>query len=88
MFGGGRRRGMDSGTPSTQPQSPVQQAIADLRSTLDDDSATADQIKSKLDTLRQARAEAKVELGKAEDDLRSLLTQRQEASLVIDGILD
>jgi hypothetical protein len=59
-----------------------------LRSTLEDQSATADQIKSKLDTLRQARAQAKVDLSKAEDDLRSLLTQRQEAQMVIVGVLD
>jgi len=90
MFGGGRPHGGQdaSAGPSTQPQSPVQEASQDLQSTLDDDSATPDQIKSKLDTLRQARAQAKIDLGKAEDDLRSLLTQRQEATLVLDGILD
>jgi hypothetical protein len=86
--GGGGGGGPDGGAPSTQPSSPVQTATADLRTTLDDDSATPDQIKSKLDTLRQAKAQEKADLSKNEDDLRSLLTQRQEAQLVLFGILD
>jgi hypothetical protein len=92
MFGRGRRPGGGGGgpdgAPSTQPTSPVQAALTDLKSTLDDDSSTPDQIKSKLDTLRQAKAQEKADLSKAEDDLRSLLTQRQEAQLVYFGILD
>jgi hypothetical protein len=90
-MGGRRPGGQDGGggaPPSTQPSTPVQAAIQDLRTTLDDDSATPDQIKSKLDTLRQARAQEKTDLSKSEDDLRSLLTQRQEAQLVLFGILD
>ena len=88
MRRGGGGGGGDAGGASTQPQSPAQQAVSDLQSTLDDASATPDQIKSKLDTLRQARAQAKADLSKSEDDLRSLLTQRQEAQLVLYGILD
>ena len=89
MFGGGRNRNRDNaGAPSTQPESPMQSAISDLRDTLDNTASTPDQIKVKLEALRQARTKARADLVKAQQDLRDLLTQRQEAQLVLNGMLD
>lgn len=78
----GRRGGENSG-----PQSPVQTAREDLRKTLDNKDASADDIKAKLTALRDAESKAHDELVKAQDDLKSVLTQRQEAVLVMDGML-
>jgi len=89
MFGGGRNRNRDgAAAPSTQPESPMQSAISDLRDTLDNTASTPDQIKVKLEALRQARTKARADLVKAQQDLRDLLTQRQEAQLVLNGMLD
>ena len=84
--GGGGPGGFGGGA-STQP-SQVRTALNDLQQTLDDQNAAPDAIKSKLDTLRQARVKAKQDLVVAQQDLKSVLTQRQEAVLVLMGMLD
>lgn len=92
MMGGGRRRGGNGGT--NQPaaggaeQSAVQKASADLQTTLDNKDAKPDDIKAKLDAFRDAKAKAKEELTAAQKDLESVLTQRQEALLVVTGMLN
>lgn len=94
MFGGNRQRrgGQDGGNnpqggATTQP-SGVLAAMSDLETTLNDQSAGADQIKTKLDALREARTKAKQDLAQAQQDLKSVLTQRQEAVMVVQGFLD
>lgn len=91
MFGrggpGGGGRGGFGGGPTTQP-SVVQTALQDLQTTLDDQNAAPDAIKGKLDALRQAKAKARQDLIVAQQDLKSILTQRQEAVMVLDGYLD
>ena len=47
-----------------------------------------DQIKAKLTALRAAREQARRELATAQRSLRQLLTLRQEAHLVLRGLLD
>jgi hypothetical protein len=86
-FGGRGGRGGDNGG-GDQPQSAVQTASADLAKTLDDKDAKPDDIKTKLEALRAAKKAAKEELVKAQDDLKSVLTQYQEARLVQFGMLD
>jgi hypothetical protein len=81
--GGGGGFMANNATPS-----PTQQATEDLQATLDDTSATAAAIKGKLDALREAKSKAKEDLAAAQTDLKSVLTQRQEAVLVMDGLLD
>ena len=44
------------------------------------------QVKQKLDTLRKARSDAKTKLVKAQEDLKELVTSRQEAVLVQMGV--
>ena len=85
--GGGRFGGGGGFGPTTEP-SVVQTALQDLQTTLDDQNASPDAIKAKLDTLRQARTKARQDLAVAQADLKSVLTQRQEAILVLRGLLD
>jgi hypothetical protein len=69
------------GAPDRTP-SAVETAATALQTTLADKSATPDDIKAKLTALRDAKTKGKATLVKAQDDLRELLTARQEAVLV------
>jgi hypothetical protein len=94
MFGRGMRggpggnrpggRGMDTNRQLTE----VEKIQGELQTTLEDTSATPDKIKQLLVKLRQAREKAKQDLAKAQKDLRAVLTLRQEATLVLMGMLD
>jgi hypothetical protein len=82
-----------NGTQGPNGQKPanvsaVQQAASDLQSTLSDPNANTDLIKNKLDILRQAQDKAKQDLNVARGQLQALLTERQEAVLVENGLLD
>lgn len=95
-FGPGGRGGFGPGGPGREgprgaqetPQSPVAKAAEDLRTTLEDTNASAEAIAQKLAALRKARDTARENLARAQADLRELLTKRQEAQLVLMGILD
>jgi hypothetical protein len=80
--GGGR-----FGDPNAQP-SAIQQAQRDLATTLENKDAKPDEIKAKLATLRDAREKAKKDLTAAQGELKELLTQRQEAVMVMMGFLE
>ncbi len=90
--------GGDQGGPQTQrfrmpgqedrEPTAVEKAAEALNTTLENPSASADQIKQQLTALRAAREKAKQELAAARQDLRQILTVRQEALLVVDGTLD
>ena len=69
-------------------RSDVEKKTEALRSLLEDKASGADAIKGALDALRQAREKAQQELAAARKDLRSIVTVRQEAQLVLIGILD
>jgi hypothetical protein len=60
----------------------------DLQELLREEKAPVDQIKAKLTALRAAREKAAQELSKARQSLRQLMTVRQEAVLVLNGLLD
>jgi hypothetical protein len=91
-FGGGGGRGGQGGGGGgfTPPggDSDVRKAIDALQQTLDNKDSKPEEIKAKLDAVRAAKTKAHDELGKAQTDLRSLLTQRQEAVLVMRGLLE
>src|SRR3954471_18117216 len=78
---GGKRGGGNADTPTAK-------AMQDLRETLDNKDASADDIAKKLTALRDAREKAKTELQAAQKDLKEILTQRQEAVLVMMGQLE
>ena len=90
-FGGGRRggdnggggdqggrRGFGGGTPSPEVES-LQKAI--------EAKAPADELKAKLAKVREARKQKEANLAKAQDELRKVLSVRQEASAVLMGLL-
>lgn len=94
-FGGrtnGRTRGGNNGADANaqpaQPQSAVAQASEDLRKAVADKSTSPEDIAKKLANLREAKEKAKAELAAAQKELRELLSARQEATLVTNGILD
>jgi hypothetical protein len=74
--------------PNAPALSPVDQATQDLQTAVDDPSVNSDVIKTRLDTLRQAKSKATQDLTVARDALRAVLTVRQEAVLVDRGVLD
>ena len=83
--GGGNRGG---GNAAATADNPVAKAMQDLRETLDNKDASADDIAKKLTALRDARDKSKTDLAAAQKDLKEILTQRQEAVLVMMGQLD
>lgn len=86
MFGRGRGR---DGQPNTEaPTEPVQIAIDDLQKTLDKEAPTAAEIKAKLAALRGAREKNKQELVIAQQKLKEVLSVKQEAILVMMGMLE
>jgi len=60
----------------------------ELRELLKNKDAKPEEIKAKLTALRAAKERVRQELTKAQKDLRQILTLRQEAVLVLNGLLD
>lgn len=75
--GGGRGRGF-GGTPSPEAEA-LQKAV---------ESGTSSEIKVKLETYREARKKKEAELKDARENLRKVLTVKQEAQSVVMGLLD
>lgn len=79
--------GRPGAAPET-PETPLAKAAADLQKTLDNPHATPDEIKAKLAAVRAARQKAEAALATARGSLRSSVTLRQEAQLVLLGFLE
>ena len=79
-FGG--RRGGDRPDRSASPETDA------LKAALESESTSPADIKAKLEAVRAARKKATADLDQAREELRKVLTQRQEASLVMLGILE
>ncbi len=101
MFGGmgGRQRGMREDRPGQgdrprgrqgqdQEITAVEKASEELSTLLENASATPEQIKEKLGVLREAKAKEKAALVAAQKALQEKATPRQEAQLVLMGLLD
>lgn len=98
MFMGGRRgpQGGPQGRPQgDRPRGPfgqeetaVSKAGDALQTTLENASASSDDIKAKLTVLRTAKEKARQDLATAQKELREVLTLRQEAQLVLMGMLN
>lgn len=87
-FGGGRRGGDNPGTPSDQPARPGAAESDALRTALESDSTSADDLKTKLAAVREVRKKGAAELTAARAELQKVVTVRQEAVLVSMGILE
>lgn len=72
----------------TRETSQQDENLEALETLLEDENATTDEIKAKLSNLRKARQADKQELAVAQKELRELLTLRQEAMLVVMGLLE
>jgi len=85
MFSGGRRgaEGEQQGEMTA-----LEKASQALRTTLRNEAATPDEIKKQLAALRTAREAAKKDLAVAQQELRKSVNIRQEAQLVLMGLLD
>jgi hypothetical protein len=99
MFGRGMRGGPGGpgGPGGNQPGGPMgtnreltetEKIQEQLQTLLEDTTSTPDKIKEQLTKLRAAREKDKAELAKAQKSLREVLTLRQEATLVLMGMLD
>jgi len=77
-----------AGPGNMGPMSPVDRSKNELRQILASKDASADQIKAKLTALRVAQEHSRQELTKARQQLRQILTIRQEAVLVLSELLD
>lgn len=80
--GGGARRGGPGGfgPPEASPEAEALQKALDGK-------ASADELKAKLAKLREARKVKEANLDKAQEDLRKILSVRQEAAAVLAGLL-
>ena len=76
-----------AGTFGGDENSPVALANRELQRSIEGN-ASADELKAKLAALREARTKAREELSKAQQELRELLTTKQEAALVMMGMLE
>jgi hypothetical protein len=87
--GPGQDRGPDArGTAPARELSAVEKAAQDLQDLLAGESPKAEDIKAKLTAYRTAREKAKSDLAKAQDELKQIVTVRQEAALVLMGMLN
>jgi hypothetical protein len=84
---GGDRGGDRGGPPSDRPQGEVEKKVEALQKVLENKEAKAEEIKTALAGVLEARAVAKKELEVAQKELREVLTVLQEARCVLMGIL-
>jgi len=75
-------------TGNERPRTEVERRSSELRDLLRSKGAAVDKIKAGLTALRTAKQKAGQELVTAKQDLRQLMTLRQEAELVLSGLLD
>jgi hypothetical protein len=88
--GGMRRGGQDTGA-AAPAETELQKARTALQTLVAPDATatpTADQITKALTALRQAREKAKQSLVTAQADLKKVVTPKQEALLVLAGMLE
>ncbi len=82
------RRGRNAQEGENEDVSAVQKASDELSDILENAAATPDEIKAKLTALRTAREKARQDLIKAQEELKEVLSLKQEAKLVMFGMLD
>jgi hypothetical protein len=80
------------GRPSSRKKSSEltegEKIAEELLGLLEDDNSESEKIKQKMDALRKIRQDANMQLVKARQELREVVTPRQEAKLVLMGWLD
>ena len=66
----------------------VAQLMGELRVLVSNKETKPEEIKAKLTALRSAKVQARQELSQVQKSLRQLMTLRQEAVLVLNGLLE
>jgi len=92
FFGRGQRRGGDSnggggGDQNRRRFGPEPSPEAEALEKAIDAKASNEEIKAKLAKYRESRKDKEAKLAKAQDDLRKVLSVRQEAAAVLAGLL-
>ncbi len=67
---------------------PVQAALHDLREVIDQKDARPEEIKAKVEAYEKAKANAAVEMKKAEEEIKTGLSPLEQAILIAHGVLD
>jgi len=80
----GRRRGGQDQQQEKEPATPA----SELRDLLEKEDSGSDAVKEKLAAFRADRDKKEAELKAAREKLRQVLTIKQEAQLVMMGMLD
>jgi hypothetical protein len=81
------------GEPPAEPAAPkatsdVTDKSRDLLQAVADQQVPVGDVRARIAAVRQARARARADLAKAQEELRELLTVRQEAVLIVVGVLE
>lgn len=84
----GRRGGSTEGADAEREKTDLEKCVEELQAVLKNKDATEQQIAEKLKALREARAKQKEELTKAQEELSGAATPRQQAQLVLLGLLE
>lgn len=88
MFGRGRRGG-DRGNDNRRPRFGSEpSAAAEALEKAIESNASADEIKAKLAKYRDEKKEKQAKLDKAQDELKQVLSVKQEAAAVMAGLID
>jgi hypothetical protein len=92
-YGGGYGRVVDQSDPNGGhgrhiERTALQKSASDLCKVLANKEAEVEDITKSLAAYRKVREEAKAELAKAQAELRKVVSVRQEAQLVLTGLLD
>ncbi len=85
---GGAQPAADGNQPAAPKQSEVQKTHEALTKVLENKESKPEEVKAALTAYRDARTKAKTDLEKAQKELKELLTPRQEAQLVAQGMLE
>jgi hypothetical protein len=80
--------GSRGGRSDREPRNDVERASNDLQRALDDKGSAPEDIARKLAAYRDARDRARANFLAAQKDIKDLLTQRQEAILVVSGMME
>jgi hypothetical protein len=75
------------GGPQGEPTA-LDKAVAQLRATVDNPSATPAEIQAQMTAVRQAQEKVRQELAAAQADLKKILSVRQEAQILLMGQLN
>jgi Spy/CpxP family protein refolding chaperone len=88
MFGRGGQPPAPPAGPGAPELTETEKATQALQAVLDNTQSKPEDIKQALTAYREARDKAKQELAKAQEELRKIVTPRQEARLVLLGLLE